>query len=96
MRGSWNGVLLEADPAGGPPAAVVAESIADERGVTGQQVALAWALAHSPAMLPIPGTSKLDHLDSTSTPVVELSEDEIALLESAVRPRSCSVPYSLT
>jgi pyridoxine 4-dehydrogenase len=58
--------------------------IADERGITSQQVALAWALAHSPAMLPIPGTSKLPHLDENiDAAFVELSKHEIARLESA-------------
>jgi pyridoxine 4-dehydrogenase len=75
----WKPIQLE-----GTPAAVVAESIAKERGISGQQVALAWALAHSAAMLPIPGTSKLAHLDSNiDAAFVELSTDEIARLESA-------------
>ena len=78
----WKPIQLE-----GTPAAVVAESIAKERGITSQQVALAWALAHSPAMLPIPGTSKLPHLDENiDAAFVELSEDEIAQLESAAAP----------
>ena len=78
----WKPIQLE-----GTPAAVVAESIAKERGITSQQVALAWALAHSPAMLPIPGTSKLPHLDSNiDAAFVELSEGEIARLESAAAP----------
>lgn len=31
--------------------------------VTPSQVALAWLLARSPVMLPIPGTSKVEHLE---------------------------------
>jgi pyridoxine 4-dehydrogenase len=78
----WKPVQLE-----GTPAAAVAESIAEERGITSQQVALAWALAHSPAMLPIPGTSKVAHLDANiDAAFVELSEDEIGRLESAAAP----------
>ena len=78
----WKPILLE-----GTPAAVAAEQIADERGLTSQQVALAWALAHSPAMLPIPGTSKLPHLDENiDAAFIELSKDEIARLESAAAP----------
>jgi pyridoxine 4-dehydrogenase len=50
-------------------------------------VALAWALAHSHAMLPIPGTSKLPHLDENiDAAFIELSKDEIARLESAAAP----------
>lgn len=78
----WKPIQLE-----GTPAAVVAGSIAEERGITSQQVALAWALAHSPAMLPIPGTSKLPHLDENiDAAFVELSADELARLESAAAP----------
>jgi pyridoxine 4-dehydrogenase len=39
-------------------------SVADELGAEPSQVALAWLLALSPVMLPIPGTSKLAHLES--------------------------------
>ena len=31
-------------------------------GITAGQVALAWLLAHSPVMLPIPGTGSVAHL----------------------------------
>jgi pyridoxine 4-dehydrogenase len=44
------------------PAPAVAE-IAKRRGVTDAQIAIAWLLARSPAMLPIPGTSSPEHLD---------------------------------
>jgi aryl-alcohol dehydrogenase-like predicted oxidoreductase len=65
----------------------VAAAIADERAITSQQVALAWALAHSPAMLPIPGTSKQHHLDENiDAAFIELSKEEIARLESAAAP----------
>jgi len=75
----WKPIQLE-----GTPAAVAAAEIADERGITSQQVALAWALAHSPAMLQIPATSKLPHLDANiDAAFIELSKDESARLESA-------------
>jgi aryl-alcohol dehydrogenase-like predicted oxidoreductase len=81
-RAYERGIQLE-----GTPAAVAAEEIAAERGITSQQVALAWALAHSPAMLPIPGTSKLRHLDENiDAAFIELSKNEIARLESAAAP----------
>jgi aryl-alcohol dehydrogenase-like predicted oxidoreductase len=38
-------------------------SIADRLGATPMQVALAWLLARSPVMLPIPGTSSVTHLE---------------------------------
>jgi pyridoxine 4-dehydrogenase len=78
----WKPIQLD-----GTPAAAVAAAIAGERAITTQQVALAWALAHSPAMLPIPGTSKQHHLDENiDAAFIELSKEEIARLESAAAP----------
>ena len=37
--------------------------VARKHGATVMQVALAWLLARSPVMLPIPGTSRIDHLE---------------------------------
>ena len=42
------------------------KSIARKNKATGAQVALAWLLAKSPVMLPIPGTSDLQHLEKNS------------------------------
>src|SRR5881275_446131 len=44
-------------------ASAVVEEIARRNHATPSQVALAWLLAHSPVMLPIPGTSKVEHLE---------------------------------
>jgi len=44
-------------------ASAVVEEIARRNHATPSQVALAWLLAHSPVMLPIPGTSKVAHLE---------------------------------
>ncbi|MFE5879546.1 aldo/keto reductase [Streptomyces hydrogenans] len=38
-------------------------SVAAEIGATPTQVALAWLLGHSPVILPIPGTTRIDHLE---------------------------------
>ncbi len=47
------------------------------------QVALAWLLAHSPVMLPIPGTSSIAHFDENlEAAQLELSGDELDALES--------------
>jgi pyridoxine 4-dehydrogenase len=60
---------------------VVAE-IAARRGATPGQVALAWLLHRSPVMLPIPGTSKVAHLEeNTAVAELELSEDDLATLD---------------
>jgi pyridoxine 4-dehydrogenase len=47
------------------------------------QVALAWLLAHSPVMLPIPGTSSIAHFkENLEAARLELSQDELDSLES--------------
>jgi len=47
------------------------------------QIALAWLLAKSPVMLPIPGTSKVDHLESnTSAALLHLDDAVMGELES--------------
>jgi aryl-alcohol dehydrogenase-like predicted oxidoreductase len=52
--------------------------IAGRRGATPEQVALAWLLARSPAMLPIPGTLSLGHLQQNLAALeLELSDDEV-------------------
>ena len=40
------------------------EALAKARGVSVLQLAIAWLLARSPAMLPIPGTSSVEHLEA--------------------------------
>jgi len=39
------------------------QAVADKHNVGVRQIALAWLLAHSPVMLPIPGTSSVAHLE---------------------------------
>jgi pyridoxine 4-dehydrogenase len=41
-------------------------SAAKQLGVTPSEIALAWLLKKSPVMLPIPGTSSVDHLESNA------------------------------
>jgi pyridoxine 4-dehydrogenase len=51
------------------------ESIASDLGATVPQVCLAWLLRRSPVMLPIPGTSSLEHLEENCAAVnVTLSD----------------------
>ena len=64
-------------PLRGTDTPAVAE-IADRHGATPEQVALAWLLTRSPAMLPIPGTLSLDHLkENLAALELELSDDEL-------------------
>ena len=57
------------------------EEIARAHDATPGQVALAWLLAHSPSMLPIPGTSSVEHLEeNVRAAELRLSDEEIAQL----------------
>ncbi len=48
------------------------------------QVALAWMLKRSPVMLPIPGTSKIAHLEeNVAACTLQLSDEEFAALDEA-------------
>lgn len=63
--------------------ASVAE-IAARYGATPGQIALAWMLKRSPAMLPIPGTSKLAHLEeNVGAAAIILSEEDFRTLSKA-------------
>ncbi len=56
--------------------------VAEDRGVSPQQVALAWSLAQAPAVIPIPGSSRPETiLDSLRALDLELTADELALLD---------------
>lgn len=58
--------------------------IADAHEATSHQVALAWLLARSPAMLPIPGTGSVAHLEENMQAVtLRLSAEEAAELNAA-------------
>jgi aryl-alcohol dehydrogenase-like predicted oxidoreductase len=55
--------------------------IAARRGVSAAQIALAWLLARTPAMLPIPGTASLAHLEENvrAARLVLTDEERVAL-----------------
>ena len=64
-------------PLSGSDAPAVAE-IAERRGMTAPQVALAWLLHRSPAVLPIPGTLSIGHLqENLGALEIELTDDEL-------------------
>jgi aryl-alcohol dehydrogenase-like predicted oxidoreductase len=55
--------------------------VATRRGVSPVQVAIAWQLARSPQMVPIPGTSSVAHLEeNVAAAAIELSDDDLAAL----------------
>ena len=56
-------------------------TLARRHGATRGQVALAWLLAKSPVMLPIPGTSSVDHLrENVAAAALKLTSPEIEVL----------------
>jgi aryl-alcohol dehydrogenase-like predicted oxidoreductase len=56
--------------------------IAASRGVSPQQVCLAWMLARSPHIIPIPGSSRPETIrDSAQAAELELSSEELARLD---------------
>jgi len=58
------------------------EEIASRHEATPSQVALAWLLGHSSAMLPIPGTSSVAHLEeNVAAARLELTDEQMATLE---------------
>ncbi|TBN56612.1 oxidoreductase [Glaciihabitans arcticus] len=58
--------------------------LAGTHGVSPAQLALAWLLKRSPVMLPIPGTSSVEHLeDNVAGASVQLSDEEFATLDAA-------------
>jgi pyridoxine 4-dehydrogenase len=68
------GKLLEHD---GPLAQIAADT-----GAEPSQLALAWLLKRSPVMLPIPGTSSVDHLDQNlGAAELELTDEQFAALD---------------
>ncbi len=66
------------------PAVASAEiaAVAAEAGATAAQVSLAWLLARSPVVLPIPGTTTIEHLEqNVAATALELSPGQRARLD---------------
>ncbi len=58
--------------------------VASERGVSPQQVCLAWLLAKAPVVIPIPGARRVETiLDSVAAADLQLSDEELARLEQS-------------
>jgi len=67
----------------------ILDRIAKAHRAVPSQIALAWVLKRSPVMLPIPGTSKVKHLEeNVATVNIKLTEDEFALLDREGRAAS--------
>ncbi len=74
------GKMLKADH----PAARGLQNVAARHGATIAQLSLAWLLQRSPVLLPIPGTSKVEHLEeNVAAAELRLSPEEWAEVEAA-------------
>jgi aryl-alcohol dehydrogenase-like predicted oxidoreductase len=61
------------------------DDVAQAHDATPGQIALAWLLARSPIVLPIPGTAKVSHLEeNVAAARVRLDDDEVRSLADAV------------
>jgi aryl-alcohol dehydrogenase-like predicted oxidoreductase len=63
----------------------VLQAVAARHGATVYQIALAWLLEHSPAMLVIPGTSSVEHLEeNVAAAEIRLTKKDMKELEKIV------------
>lgn len=60
-------------------------ALADEKGISPQRLVLAWLMAKSPVVLPIPGASRIETAeDSIAAVEVTLTDDEVQRVERAI------------
>jgi aryl-alcohol dehydrogenase-like predicted oxidoreductase len=61
------------------------KEIANEKGITPAQLAIAWVLARGDDLVPIPGTKRRTYLEQNAGAVdVELREDDLALIDAGL------------
>jgi len=74
-------------------AATIVRAIAATHNATPAQIALAWLLHKGNDIVPIPGTKRRKYLEENAAAVsIELTADEMARLEDALRPEAISGP----
>jgi pyridoxine 4-dehydrogenase len=62
------------------------QEIARRHEASPRQIVLAWLLARSPSILPIPGTGSVSHLEeNVAAATITLSKDEVAQMTNAAR-----------
>jgi len=65
----------------------VVRAVADRRGATPAQVALAWVLAQGEHVVPIPGTKKVHYLEQNAAAAsVQLTDEDLAELDALPAP----------
>jgi len=78
----WGPLAQRAQASAAPdPHLAALETVAQARGIDTNRAALAWLLARSPVMLPIPGTSRTDHLeDDVAAASIKLTPAEMTAI----------------
>ena len=67
------------------------DALAREQGCTRAQLALAWLLARNEHVVPIPGTTRIDHLEENfAARDVRLSDDMLRRLDALINPATVS------
>ncbi|MFN7055211.1 aldo/keto reductase [Hyphomonas sp.] len=70
-----------------------AREVANEAGCTVAQLALAWTLAKGEHVIPIPGTTKLSHLEENHhAATVQLTPEQVARLDAHFAPERAAGP----
>ena len=74
-------------------AASIVRELADRKGLTSGQVALAWLLHKGPDIVPIPGTKRRRYLEeNVAAAAVSLSPEEVSSLDAALAPGKVAGP----
>jgi len=74
-------------------AASAVRELAEQKGSTPGQIALAWLLHKGPHIVPIPGTTRRTHLeDNVGAATVSLSGEEMSSLDAALSPENVAGP----
>ena len=74
-------------------AASAVREVAEQKGATPGQIALAWLLHKGPDIVPIPGTTRRTHLeDNVGAAAVSLSGAEMSGLDAALSPENVAGP----
>jgi len=62
------------------------DEVAKKHGATVSQLSIAWLLHRSPVILPIPGTSSVEHLEENMKAAeITLSDEELSAIEAAAK-----------
>ena len=90
-RSSVDDVAKAFDSPDDVPVIDAVQQVAEARGVSMAQVAIAWVLKHPVVAAPLVGATKPHHLaDAVAALEIRLTDDEIEALESPYRPQT---PY---